>query len=424
MKILWLVNIVMPELAVHLGEKPSVFGGWLSGALEAVRSAGHHVTVCTTGKTSHEVCYHADRLTTYLLLPNEETEQMSATFRNLLEQEQPDLVHIWGTEFVQSQSMAKAADREKLLVTIQGSLEYYKNAVHAGIPESVCRDTPLHKLLRRSHKGGQSIDLQRISFDVRSRSECDTLRHARFIHGGSAWGNAVAKSINPDCTTLDAGLILRDSFYSAPLWDADTCEAHTIYALCTYSIKGFHKLLEAMPMVLHRFPDAKIIAVGLGVARRPYKGLKKAVMDRAPDYQWYLQSLMDQYGLWDHVEFVGYLDEIQVQEQLRRANVFVSPSSIENQSTALGEAMLLGVPSIASCVGAMQEMIDHGRDGFLYPFPETYLLAEHICRIFEDRELALRFSREGRLHAQKTYDREKNCRDLLKIYETIGGGNG
>ena len=31
MKILWLVNIVMPELAVHLGEKPSVSGGWLTG---------------------------------------------------------------------------------------------------------------------------------------------------------------------------------------------------------------------------------------------------------------------------------------------------------------------------------------------------------------------------------------------------------
>ena len=55
MKILWLVNIVMPELAVHLGEKPSVFGGWLNGALDAARSAGHHITVCTTRSNGMEV---------------------------------------------------------------------------------------------------------------------------------------------------------------------------------------------------------------------------------------------------------------------------------------------------------------------------------------------------------------------------------
>ena len=46
-----------------------------------------------------------------------------------------------------------------------------------------------------------------------------------------------------------------------------------------------------------------------------------------------------------------------------------------------------------------------------------------ICRIFENRDLALKFSQKGRLHAARTYDREKNCRDLLNIYESIGGDN-
>ncbi len=423
MKILWLVNIVMPELAVHMGRTPSVFGGWLTGALNAVRAAGHHITVCTTGETNSEVCYHADRQTTYLLLENDEPDQLVMTFRSVLQQEQPDLVHIWGTEFGQSWSMARAADPDRLLVTIQGSLEVIKDQARAGIPARICRDTLLHKLLRKLRKGGQSIDLQKNNFVQRANFEVETLLRAKYIHGGSGWGNAVAKRINPHCTTLDANLILRRSFYDAPHWDYALCEKHTIYALCTYPVKGFHKLLEAMPLVLQRFPDAKIIAAGLGLIRRPYTGLRKAIMDAAPDYQWYLQNLMDQYDLWDHVEFVGYLNEDQVQEQLRRANVFVSPSSIENQSTALGEAMLLGVPSIASCVGAMQEMIDHGRDGFLYPFDAPYLLADHIIRIFEDRDLADQFSRLGSAHAAKTYDWEKNCADLLKIYETIGGGS-
>ena len=415
MKILWLVNIVMPELAVHLGEKPSVFGGWLTGALDAVRAAGHGLTICTTRENAQRVRFCPDLQTTYLLLPAD------ADFAAVLEQEQPDLVHIWGTEFPQSHALAQATNPDKLLVTIQGSLEVIKDHARAGIPAHICRDNLLHKLLRKLRKGGQAIDLQVNSFAARAKFEVQTLRHAQYIHGGSAWGNGVAKAIHPDCTTLDANLILRDSFYRAEPWQYDRCEPHTIYALCTYPVKGFHKLLEAMPMVLARFPDAKIIAPGQGLTRRPYRGLRRTLMDAAPDYQWYLQGLMDKLKLWDHVEFVGYLSEEQVQAQLRRTHVFVSPSSMENQSTALGEAMLLGVPGIASRVGAMEEMIDTGKDGFLYDFENTGALADLICRIFENRDLAEQFSREGRIHAARTYDREKNCRNLLNIYEHIGG---
>lgn len=417
MKILWLVNIVMPELAVHLGEKPSVFGGWLTGALEAVRAAGHGIAICTTRENAHEVRFCPDLQTTYLLLDTE------TDFAHVLQKEEPDLVHIWGTEFPQSHALAMAADPRKLLVTIQGCLEVIKDHARAGIPESVCRDTMLHKFLRRLRKGGQAIDLQKKSFEARAGLEVETLRRAKYIHGGSAWGNAVAKTINPNCITQDANLILRSGFYAAPRWEIDSCEEHTIYALCTYPLKGFHKLLEAMPTVLERFPDAKIIAPGLGLSRRPYQGLRKIIMDAVPDYQWYLQSILDKYGLWDRVEFTSYLTEEQVRAQLYRANVFVSPSAMENQSTALGEAMLLGIPCVASRVGAMEEMIDSGEDGFLYDFDNTEALAEGICRIFENRDLALQFSQKGRLHAARTYDREKNCRDLLNIYESIGGDN-
>lgn len=419
MKILWLVNIVMPELALHLGRKPSVFGGWLNGAMEAVKQSGHKLVVCTTEENCTAQGRYALENATYYLTNRGELDAQRQDFRAILDDERPDVVHIYGTEFNHAWALAQEVEPERLLVTIQGSLHYIKEATYAGIPASICRDNWLHKLLRRLHKGGTSIDLQKISFTQRAELECKVLRHAKYINGGSAWGRAVARSIHPDCVPLDCNLILRDSFYSGALWQPDTCEPHTIYALFTYPVKGFHKLLEAMPIILHRFPDAKIIAVGNRLQERRYGKLKTALMNKAQDYQWYVQNQIDTLGLKEHIEFVGYLDEPQVQQQLRRANVFVSPSSIENQSTALGEAMMLGVPCVASCVGAMQEMIDHGKDGFLYPFDAPYLLADHICRIFEDRALAERFSREGRAHALRTYNREENCRKLLEMYETI-----
>ena len=419
MKILWLVNIVMPDLAVHLGRTPSVFGGWLSGALRAVRSSGHELVICTTEENTSAAGRYEIGNITYYLTNRTDISAMQKEFHSILQQEQPDLVHLYGTEFSHSYAMSLEADPSKTVVTIQGSLQYYKDAVYAGLPESLCRDTLLHKVLRTLHKGGQSIDLQKISYTQRAKLEYEVLRRAKYIHGGSAWGCAVARSINPNCVTFDCGLTLRDSFYNAPQWNYDRCAPHSIYALYTYPIKGFHKLLDAMPIILNRFPDTKIYAVGNKLYDRRYTGLKYEIQNRAPDYAWILQQKIETLGLKDHIEFVGYLSEAQVKEQLLRTNIFVSPSAIENQSTALGEAMMLGVPCVASCVGAMQEMIDHGRDGFLYSFDEPYMLADYICRLFDDPDLAQRFSREGHLHAARTYDRDTNCRKLLEMYETI-----
>lgn len=411
MKILWLVNIIMPELAEHLGKKPSVFGGWLTGAMKAVRESGNELVICTTGNDTGR--YDVNGVTYYIC--KSEVQSM----REILDAEKPDVVHIYGTEFQQSWAMAQAADPNKMLVTIQGAMTYLKDVVYAGIPEDICRDNTMHKLLRTMNKGGESIELQKRSFERRAELEKKVLFQAKYINGGSEWGNAVAKSINLECTTLSCGLILRDSFYCDEIWDYESCDKHSIYILYSYPIKGFHKFLEALKTVVKKYPDTKVRVVANKLPYRHYRGLKKSIMDSAQDYNWYVQNMIEEYNLKDNIEFVGHLDEQQVKELMLKSNVFVSASAMENQSTSLGEAMILGVPSVASCVGAIQEMIDDGVDGFMYPFNEPYILADKIIRIFEDDELAKKFSAKGHEHASRTYNREDNCRKLLGMYETI-----
>lgn len=418
MKILWLVNIVMPELAEHLGRTPSVFGGWLTGAMKAVRAAGHELVVCATEQRDDVHCSDVSGVR-YYIAPSGTIGEMEANFRAILQQETPDVVHIYGTEFEQSWAMARCADSERTVVTVQGAMTYLKDVVYAGLPERLCRDTWLHKLLRRLHKGGRSIDLQKQSFEQRAIVEQQVLRHVKYANGGSQWGNVVAKSINPDCTTFDCNLILRDSFYTDERWSLEACERHSIYVLFSYPIKGFHKFLEALPLILRHYPDTMVYVVANQLPIRHYKGLKKIVQDAAPDYNWLIQKQIEKYNLQDHLKFIGHLSEAQVKERLLKSNVFVSASAMENQSTSLGEAMILGVPSVASCVGAMLEMINHGEDGFLYPFNEPYLLADAVCKIFADRDLAMRFSENGHTHAARTYDRLENGKRLLEMYQTI-----
>lgn len=418
MKILWLVNIVMPELAAHLGRKPSVFGGWLIGAMNAVRKAGHELVVCATEPRADVLCSDVSGVQ-YYVVPSGSAGEMETHFRAILQQEQPDVVHIFGTEFEQCMAMASCADVERTVVQIQGAMTLLKDVVYAGLPARLCRDNPLHQLLRRLHKGGQSIDLQRQSFERRAAVERQVLKKAKYVFGASAWGNAFAKSVNPDCITFDCNLILRDAFYADDRWSPETCEPHSIYILFSYPIKGFHKFLEALPLILRQYPDTMVYVVANQLPIRHYTGIKRRIQDAAPDYNWLIQKQIEQNGLQSHLKFLGNLNAEQVKARMLRSNAFVSASAMENQSMTLGEAMILGVPSVASSVGAIPEMIYDGEDGFLYPFEEPEKLASAVCKIFADRDLAIQFSEKGHAHAAATYDREKNGRNLIEMYETI-----
>ena len=331
----------------------------------------------------------------------------------------PDVVHVFGTEYAQSLAMVRAADKNRLLVTIQGCLNVLYPLTYAGIPNRICKDNIVHRYLRKKHRGGESIDLQRISFIERAKLEQKAVIQAKYIHGGSQWGNSIAKQINPDCTTFDCGLILRDSFYTNLRWSFDTCEKYSITAIFTYPIKGFHMLLRAMPKILRRFPKTKLHAVGQKLIARHYNGIKKMAMNLAPDYNWYVQQLLDKYGLWEHVVFDGYLDALQMRERQLKSNVFVVPSIMENQCTALGEALMLGVPCVATKAGAMPEYVIDGKSALLYDFTDIDKLANHICSIFANQELAEDLSRNAPLLPQKLYCREENGRKLLEIYHTI-----
>lgn len=419
MKILWLINILMPELAEHLGREATVFGGWLVGAMNAVRDSGHDLVICTT-KDDPKLCgRYSVQGVTYYIIPSGDVPSMQAAFRPILEREKPDVVHLYGTEFEHCWALASLSAPNKTLVSVQGLVSFYAEHVFGGVPDKVARDNVLHRILRRVHKGGKSIELQRQSYLARAKTEIKTLKRVRYVNGGTAWGDGCARLLQPDVNLLPCELILRDSFYTGRLWDSASMEQHSIFTIYNYPIKGFDMFLKGLKWIVQRHPDTHVYVAGNRCVYRSYRGLKRRIMDLAPDYDWYVQGLIEKNGLKDHITFMGYLSEEQMHERLLKSNVFVSASAIENHCTSLCEAMYAGVPSVASCVGGLQELVDHGKSGYLYPFNETYMMAEYICRIFEDTALAKSISQNGHAHAARIFDKEQNCRDLLKMYETI-----
>ena len=132
-----------------------------------------------------------------------------------------------------------------------------------------------------------------------------------------------------------------------------------------------------------------------------------------------LKTMIKEYSLKQCVFFTGGLNADQMAHHYKTANVFICPSSIENSPNSLGEAQLVGTPSVASFVGGNPDFVTHEESGLLYRFEEYEMLAYYISRIFEDDNLAIKLSKGGRNIALNRHNRKMNTETLISIYNKV-----
>ena len=124
------------------------------------------------------------------------------------------------------------------------------------------------------------------------------------------------------------------------------------------------------------------------------------------------EKLMKELDLYGNIIWLGALSQNKLAEQYAKARVFVLCSAIENHSSSLKEAMMVGTPCVASAVGGVPEYVTHGENGFLYRFEEYDILAMHLQALFEDDALAQQMSEK----AKKSI---RNLHGEHDIYDTI-----
>jgi len=64
-------------------------------------------------------------------------------------------------------------------------------------------------------------------------------------------------------------------------------------------------------------------------------------------------------------------------------------------------------------------MMEHKKEGFIYPFDEPYMLAHYVCKIFGDDSLAEDLGKAAKAKATITHSQEINGQTMLNIYKTI-----
>lgn len=337
-----------------------------------------------------------------------------ASFAALIKAENPDAIVIFGTEKPYTLAAVRLCESagvlHKTALFAQGMACACADHYAEGVPPHIIRRWTLRDVLRRSNIRAEQRHMQQLAAD--EKAAVQAVRH--FI-GRTTLDRAVQRLYQPAAAYYRCNDILRSVFYDGQ-WSYDRCEPQRIFvSQYYYPLKGFHYLLRAASLLLSKYPKLTLVAAGYNpIVRSP---AQRELKDSS--YIRYLKSLVVRYGLERHIELPGEVDERQMKAEYLRANVFVLPSTIENSPNSLGEAMLLGVPTVAADVGGVSDFAAHRREAYLYPSSSVQLLAYYLDALLSNPRRAAAMGEAAKKRAERDYDRASNAAALEKTLEAI-----
>jgi glycosyltransferase involved in cell wall biosynthesis len=167
-------------------------------------------------------------------------------------------------------------------------------------------------------------------------------------------------------------------------------------------LKGHEVLIEAMTLVRVRVPDALLVLVG-------------SAWNGSGEYEQRVRALALA-RLGDGVRFAGHRDDVP--EIYPAFDVAAHPSISENLGGAV-ESLLAGVPTVASSVGGLPDIVRDGDTGWLVPPRDPAALAAAILSALADPPRARRMAARGRALARRQLDVRRTARDVVRIYGEI-----
>jgi glycosyltransferase involved in cell wall biosynthesis len=160
--------------------------------------------------------------------------------------------------------------------------------------------------------------------------------------------------------------------------------------------KGWDVLFRAAETVRRQRPDVEVVVVGEGERRAELEGPAQRAGVRLAGYRPDASSLM-----------AGF-------------DVLAVPSRYEGFGLVAVEAMLSGVPVVASEVGGLPGVV--GDAGILVPPGDDRALADAILRLAGDAELRAELARRGLARAEERFGAERMARETLAVYRSVAPG--
>lgn len=415
LKIMWVCNLMPAFIGEMLGITATNKEGWITGMYEAVKQNDdiilsvifpHTESISGIKENIHYYGFVCD-----MSHPEIFEQDLTATLRVIYEDFKPDVIHGFGTEYPYIRAILQDSEMaSRTMVHIQGIMEACADNYFAGLPKKVVNSRTFRDILKKD-----SLVQQKEKFVKRAKSEEDIFKLVKHVCGRTLFDKEYANKKAPDAKYYKVFENLRRVFYEGH-WEKEKCDKHRIFiSQGNYPLKGLHFAIEAVGEVKKKYPDVSVYIAGDDIVRD--NSLLNKIKE--PAYGRYLKKLIKKNDLFENVHFLGAIYEKEMKEQFLKCELFVLPSVVENSPNSLGEAMLLGVPSVCSMTGGIPSMADEGKETLYFENMNSSSLAEKILKLFDNEKLEKELSDNSVVRGRMNHDPESNYRMLLDVYKSI-----
>ncbi len=163
--------------------------------------------------------------------------------------------------------------------------------------------------------------------------------------------------------------------------------------------KGLQVLLRAMPLILQKHPDVKLLVAGKNSEQ--------------------MQGMVDELGISHAVELLGFISDEERNCLYNAVDAAIFPSIYEPFGIVALEAMAAGCNVIASSVGGLSEVVKHMNTGITVLANNPESIAWAVDQLFRDPERAERLRKEALNQVHTYYAWPKIAQATLELYRAV-----
>jgi len=225
------------------------------------------------------------------------------------------------------------------------------------------------------------------------------------VIGRTFWDRRISSVLAPNARYYHGDEVLREGFYTH-IWKYKKHDKFVIFTTNGNRIyKGFETLCQSISILIEAgFTKFEWQVAGVSDESHIVNVVKKKLGELYPK-----QAL----------KVLGSLHEQELIDNLLGSNLYVMPSHIENSPNNLCEAMILGMPCVATFAGGTGSILSDKKEGLLVQDGDPWAMAGAILEIANNPDQAIIYGENARKTALKRHNKDKIVNDLLSTYKII-----
>ena len=412
MKVLWFANTPCNGATYLKGS--TIGGGWLEALdvhmqqvvdLHIAFYANWHEKSFIHGKTTYHVISPDSIRSSNLknvFWPHLIGDEDRKAYMDIVKHVQPDLIHIHGTENAFG-TILSSVD-VPVLTSIQGIM-----APYAYITQQECEREMRVRVTSNSRSLKDWIFTQsprhmsKLLWKMGER-ETKYMAEMKSFMGRTDWDKRVCSVMSPGSVYFHGDEILRDRFYTLRWTKRTERKPFVIHTTSSDSlVKGFTTVVEAARLLRKAGFDFRWQIAGIGEESTVVNIVRKQRGD----------------FVGDHVQVLGKLNADKLVAKMMEADLFLLPSAIENSPNSLCEAMIMGMPCVATSTGGTPSILSDGEEGLLIQSGDPWAMAGAIMETSLNYQRALDMADKARETALFRHDPIRVVEQVLQSYKTL-----